>query len=88
LRAVDSIVGEYATAYCGLPFRRREVGPEHTDDSAPRVVWSIEGHTVVEYMHDDAGPGRLVVHEISLLKPLRKQLRSRHVRITYAETMD
>ena len=85
LTAVDGIVAEYATTYCGLPFRRRDVVEAGTDGHPPGVEWSIDGAVVVEYLHDDAGPGRLVVYEISLLGPLRKHVRSRHVKISYAQ---
>jgi hypothetical protein len=38
---------------------------------------------MVEDLHDDHGPGRLIVHELALLAVIKKQLRSRHVTIVY-----
>jgi hypothetical protein len=84
LRVVDDIVGKYATTYCGHPFRRREVPDTGTDGRGSGVVWTIDGDIVVEYLHGDTGPGRLVVREISLLAPLRRAVRTRHVTISYA----
>jgi hypothetical protein len=47
------------------------------------VTWSIEEDVMVEYLHTDDGPGRLIVHEFALLAVIKKQLRSRHVTIEY-----
>lgn len=47
----------------------------------PGVTWSIDGDVMVELLHSEAGPDRLIVHEVALLRPLKKWLRSRHVTI-------
>ena len=80
---VDAILADYATAYCGRPLRRRDVKPLESAVELPGVIWSIEGDVMVEYLHDDDGPGRLIVHEPALLAVIKKQLRSRHVTIEY-----
>ena len=62
--AVDSILAEYATSYCGLPVRRREVMPLQSAVEVPGVTWTIDGEVMVEFLPGDSGPGRLVVREI------------------------
>ena len=47
------------------------------------VTWTIDGEVMVEFLPGDSGPGRLVVREIALLSSVKKQVRSRHVRIEY-----
>jgi hypothetical protein len=80
---VDSILAEYATSYCGLPVRRRVVVPLQSAVEVPGVTWTIDGEVMVEFLPDERGPGRLIVREIALLSSVKKQLRSRHVRIEY-----
>ena len=80
---VDAILAEYATSYCGRPLRRREIGPSESAVEVPGVTWSIEGDVMVEYLHNDDGPGRVIVHEFALLAVVKKQLRSGHVTIEY-----
>jgi hypothetical protein len=84
VHVVDDVLAEYATSYCGRPFRRRDVGPMESAVQLPSVTWSIEDDVMVEFLPGDNGPGRLVVHEIALLEPLRQVLRTRHVAIEYA----
>jgi hypothetical protein len=83
LEPVDALLADYATAYCGRPVRRRDVGPMESAVELPGVTWSIEGDVMVEFLHNDEGPGRLIVHEFALLAVIKKQLRSRHVSIEY-----
>jgi hypothetical protein len=78
---VDEILADYATAYCGRPLRRRDVGPMASAVELPSVRWSIDGNLMVEFLPSDRGPARLVVHEIALLSVFRKRLRSRHLTI-------
>ena len=80
---VDAILADYATSYCGRPLRRREIAPLESAVEVPGVTWSIEEDVMVEYVHTDDGPGRLIVHEVALLAVIKKQLRSRHVTIEY-----
>ena len=80
---VDSILADYATSYCGLPVRRRDVLPLQSAVEVPGVIWSIDGEVMVEFLPAESGPGRLVVREIALLSSVKRQLRSRHVRIEY-----
>ena len=83
VRAVDAILADYATSYCGRPVRRREVAPMQSAVELPGVTWSISGEVMVEFLPGESGPGRLIVSEIALLRPLKKQLRSRHFTIEY-----
>jgi hypothetical protein len=80
---VDSILADYATSYCGLPVRRRDVLPLQSAVEVPGVTWSIDGEVMVEFVPGERGPGRLIVREIALLSSVKRQLRSRHVRIEY-----
>jgi hypothetical protein len=48
------------------------------------VTWSIGGDVMVEFVPADHDPDRLVAHELSLLRPVRKALRTRHLTIEYA----
>jgi hypothetical protein len=80
VQPVDAVLADYATNVCGLPVRRRENPPPR-----PGVTWSIDDAVMVEFVHAEEGPGRLLVHELSLLAPLRKKLRSRHLMIEYVE---
>ena len=52
----------------------------------PGVTWSIDGDVMAELLVGETGPSRLVVHEMALLAPLRKALRTRHVRIEHWST--
>jgi hypothetical protein len=84
VRVVDDVVAEYATAYCGRPFRRRDIPPLSSAIELPGATWSIEGDVVVELLYAGAGPSRLVVRDIGLLEPLRRALRSRHVTVEHS----
>lgn len=77
---VEDILAEYATSVCGLPLRRRETH----DPGDDRVTWSIDDAVMVELVPADEGPHLLRVHELSLLGPVRKAMRTRHVRVEYA----
>ena len=83
VKVVEGIVADYATAYCGRPVRRREAGPLESAVQLPGVTWSIDGDLVVEYLVAPSGPAQLVVHDIALLRPLRKALRSRHISVKW-----
>jgi hypothetical protein len=74
--AIDGIVAEYVTTYALLPVQRREL-----EDGA--VTWSSDKEVLVELSSGDRQPARVVVREIGLLQPLKKQLRSRRVTIEY-----
>jgi hypothetical protein len=78
-KAVDDVLADYASSYCGRPLRRREMAHTHR----ATVTWSIDNEVVVEFVHEESGAGRLLVHEMSLLQPLKKELRSRHITIEY-----
>ena len=88
VRVIDSIVAEYATSVCGRPARRRDHPPGRADEGGidtddARVAWSIDGDVLVEFRPSPRGRGVVSIHEIGLLEPLRKQLRSRHLVVEY-----
>jgi hypothetical protein len=85
LDEVDAVVAEYAAAYYGRPYRRQE-----TATPRPAVTWSIDKEVVAELVvdADDPGPARLLVHELGLLQPLRKRIRSGHLTIGHASEDD
>ena len=83
VRVVDDVVAEHATAWCGRPYRRRDVRPLESAVDLPGVTWSIDNEVVVELLYADRGAHRLVVHDVALLAPIRKVLRSRHVVIEH-----
>ena len=82
---VDRVLADYATT-CGRPVRRREHGLPGR--ARGYVSWSIDGEVMVEFLPGLKGPGRLLVHEIGLVAPLKKQLRTRHVAIEYSRYED
>jgi hypothetical protein len=82
-RVVDEIVADFATSWCGRPVRRPEGGPLESAVQLPGVRWTLEGDVMVELLYDEGRPSRLVVHEIALLQPLRKALRTRHVTVEH-----
>jgi hypothetical protein len=73
---VDAALAEFVTIY--------NLRPATRDDAPPRVVWSIEDEPIVEFVHRDTGTSEVVVHDIGLLGTLKKQLRSRRVRVEHA----
>ena len=86
-RTVEAIVVEHATSYWGRPVRRREVGLELVGRER-RVMWWIENEPVLEFRFIEQGPATLVVHDFSLFDPLKRALRTRHVRVRYATVGD
>jgi hypothetical protein len=85
--AVDRIVADYATTYCGRPMRRYDVAPLESAVRFRGVTWTIEGDVVIEFIPEDAGPGRLNVYEFALLRPVKQALRSRHIVINYVASV-
>jgi hypothetical protein len=80
---VEPVLADYATSYVGRPVERHDTRPPLP---LPGVSWSIDGVLAVELVHRTDGPDQLLVHDIALLEVLKKRLRTRHVRISYAET--
>ena len=78
---VDEVMADYATNWWRRPFRRLDTLPFESSIRVPGVRWSIEGELVAEFVAGDCGHGTLVVHDIALLAPLRRAIRSRRVRI-------
>ena len=78
---VDEVLADYAT-FVGRAYRRVEVPPLESAVGVTGVTWSIDGDVLVEYLVEGAG-GRLLVHDVALLQPLRRVLRTRHVRIAH-----
>jgi len=81
---VETVLADHATAYWGRPVRRHELaaGPDSLDR---RVVWTIDNETVLELHVAERGPATLRVHDVSLFSPLRRALRTRHVRLLLAD---
>jgi hypothetical protein len=81
---VETLLAEHATSYWGRPVRRHQVVAE-PDSADRRVVWTIDNETVLEVRVAESGPAMLVVHDVSLFSPLRRALRTRHVRLLRAD---
>jgi hypothetical protein len=54
----------------------------------PRVTWSIDGDVIAEFIPEEHGPSHLIVRDISVLRALRKRLRSGHVTMEYSTWPD
>ena len=80
---VDAILADYATAICGRAVRRRELRPDGAAGPVAGVTWSIDGDVIVTFI-PALRRRRVAVHEIGVLQPIRKQLRSRHVVVEHA----
>lgn len=76
---VEEILATYATSFCLRPVRRSDW--EH--DGCFGVRWSIDGELMVELRYDGRVPVDLVVHDVTLMRPLRKRLRSRRIRVAH-----
>ena len=76
---MEPLLADYATNVCGHPVRRHD-----THGHRPSVIWSIDGDPMVELLIAPDGPDRLLVHDVALLAPIRKTLRTRHLVIEYA----
>jgi hypothetical protein len=81
---VEQIVADYATSICGRPVRRREVPPLTSAVELPGVIWSIDGDVMVELLVVDGERPRVVVHEIALVMPIKRALRTRHLGVERA----
>jgi hypothetical protein len=51
-------------------------------------VWTIDREPVLEFRYAPRGPSSLVVHDFSLFDPLRRAVRTRHVRLRFATARD
>jgi hypothetical protein len=80
---VEAIVAEHATSFWQRGARRHERWPG-LGETEGRVRWTIDNELVLELRVAPRGASELVVHDFSLVHPLRKALRTRHVRIRYA----
>ena len=79
--AVTKILVDHAQSYWQRPLARRE-------EADGRVLWTIDREVVLELRTAARGPSELVVHDFSLLEPLRKAVRTRHVRVRFATARD
>ena len=84
---VEQVLVEHATQYWMRPLRRTELGSD-TPHDADRVVWTIDREAVLEFRFAARGPSNLIVHDFSLLRPLRRAIRTRHVRVRLATARD
>jgi hypothetical protein len=85
---VDPIVADHATSFWRLPYRRREMAMPSLGTQGRGLVWTIDHETVLEWRFDGRGPSTLVVHDFGLFEPLKKVLRTRHVRVRHATVLD
>ena len=75
-----AIVADFATSIVGRPVRRTNTPPLGSAIAECGVTWRVDGDVVLELLVGAPGvPSRLLVHEIALLRPIRKRLRTRHV---------
>jgi hypothetical protein len=81
VQPLEEILADHATNVCGHPVRRREA-----HGARPGVTWSIDGEPMAELVVGPDGPDRLLVHDLSLLGPVRRALRTRHLVVEYAAT--
>jgi hypothetical protein len=81
--AVDEIVADFATSYVGRPVRRNEILPPRP---LPGIAWSIDGVTVVAFVHRQSGRDQLFVYDIALLDDVKRRFRTRHVDVEYVPT--
>ena len=86
-RPVEAIIAEHATCFWQRGARRYERWPG-LDQPDARVWWVIDHELVLELRVAVRGAAELVVHDFSLIEPLRKSLRTRHVRIRQATFRD
>ena len=84
---VQQALVEHATQYWMRPLRRAELG-SGTRHDADRVVWTIDREPVLEFRFAERGPSSLIVHDFSLLGPVRRAIRTRHVRVRLATARD
>jgi len=80
---VDQVVADHATVYVGRPAERHVVRPPRP---LPGLTWSIDKELVVEFVHRPEARDQRFVHDVAILRALKKRIRSRHVDIVYAET--
>jgi hypothetical protein len=82
--AVDDLVAGYASEWCMRAYQRRDVEV----DGGAGVRWSIEGDALVDLEFPAHGPARLLVRDVTLVRPLRRRLRTRHVVIAYEPVVE
>jgi hypothetical protein len=75
---VERLLAEHVATCCLRPFRRAEL-----PDGAG-VHWSIDHETVVAFRHNRGRGGQVIVHDITLVRPLRQLLRSRDFTVSHA----
>jgi hypothetical protein len=80
--AIESILAEHASTYWCRGLRRHEIERAGTEDV--RLMWTIDGEPVLEFLFELGRASTLVVHDFGVYPPLRKAIRSRHVRIRFA----
>jgi hypothetical protein len=81
---IDRIVADYAVSYCLRAVQRAVRTGEDDSGKDGAVTWTIDDHLMVEFHGDGRGGGNVRVHEIGLLAPLRKELRSKRLHVEYS----
>lgn len=80
--ATQDVLADHATEYWQRGAARRTATDAAT--GRPRVEWTIDRELVLELLVPSRGPSTLVVHDFSLLEPLRRVIRTRHVVVRLA----
>jgi hypothetical protein len=82
---VRAILAEHASSYWRRALSQRELEAAHAE---VRLLWMIDGEPVLEFRYEHRRPATLVVHDFALYEPLRKAVRTRHVRMRFATVDD
>jgi hypothetical protein len=83
---IEAILAEHVSTYWLRGFRRREVERVGIEDV--RIVWTIDGEAILELRFACGQASTLIVHDFALYEPLRKAIRTRHVRTRFATAAD
>jgi hypothetical protein len=81
---VEEIVADFATSYVGRAVRRDDYRPPRP---LPGIAWSVDGDLVVEFVHRESAPDQLLVHDVALLRVLKRRFRTRHVHVVHVTTI-
>jgi hypothetical protein len=82
--AVERLLADYATAYWQRPLRRDVVPGADADGAPAGVTWTIDREPVVDFVYEGEGRATLRVHDYALVAPIRRAVRSGHIRVEYS----
>jgi hypothetical protein len=83
LRVVEPIVDELLATYVSSFSLRPVRASAHAGEGCLGRRWSVDGDVLIELVFDGRVPAELVVHDVALMRPLRKRLRTRRIRIEH-----